>query len=543
MQTVNNIAQWVTIQAQERPHQRALVFPEGRDGAGRRMYTQLTFAQTESMINRMARGFQEVGIEKGERVCVFITPCLEFMPIVFALYKIGAIVVLIDPGMGRDGLLSCVERIAPTVMVGVPKAMIATVVFAKKFHSLRLKITHGGGTWLWGGKRLKDTLSSDDSPVDSPTTLDDEASILFTSGSTGPAKGVRYTHRIFDAQTRAIKEMYGIEAGEIDLPCFPLFGLFTLAQGMTVVIPDMDPTKPAQADPKLLLEAIRDHGCTNAFASPALWKNMVRWCVENNEPLPTLKRVLSAGAPIPPQLHLEFRKLLQDGVEVHTPYGATESLPVATIGSEMILSETAEKTNQGLGTCVGTIAPNMTVQIIEIVDDPIEQWSEATPVSQGTIGEICVQGLVVTTEYKEEPQHTKMAKIHDGEKIWHRMGDVGYLDEQGRLWFCGRKKHRVVCSDGTTLFPVPCEAIFNLHEAVERSALVGVDGQPVIVIERRSDSVLSGETMTEQLLKLASENELTQRIQRVLYHPSFPVDVRHNAKIDRPKLARWAATQ
>ena len=543
MKSVTNISEWVTIQSLERPHQRALVFPEGRDSAGRRMYTQLTFVQTESMINRMARGFQNVGIQKGERVCVFITPCLEFMPIVFALYRIGAIVVLIDPGMGRDGLLSCVERIAPTVMVGVPKAMIATVLFAKKFRSLRLKITHGGGTWLWGGKNLKDVMSDDDAPVESTTTLDDEASILFTSGSTGPAKGVRYTHKIFDAQTRAIKEMYGIEAGEIDLPCFPLFGLFTLAQGMTVVIPDMDPTKPAQADPKLLLEAIRDHGCTNAFASPALWKNMVRWCIENEEPLPTLRRVLSAGAPIPPQLHRDFQKLLQPSVEVHTPYGATESLPVATIGSTMVLEETADKTDQGLGTCVGTIAPNMRIEIIEISDHSIEQWADAKPLAQGEIGEICVQGLVVTTEYKEEPNHTKMAKMYDGEKIWHRMGDVGYIDTEGRLWFCGRKKHRVVCADGETLFPVPCEAIFNLHAAVERSALVSVTGEPVIIIERTSNSTIINADLTSELLQSASQHSLTEKITTVLYHPSFPVDVRHNAKIDRPKLAVWAAKQ
>ena len=465
------------------------------------------------------------------------------MPIVFALYRVGAIVVLIDPGMGRNGLLSCVERIAPTVMVGVPKAMIATFLFAKKFRSLRLKITHGGGTWLWGGRNLKDVMSDDDSLVESTTSLDDEASILFTSGSTGPAKGVRYTHRIFDAQTRAIKEMYGIEAGEIDLPCFPLFGLFTLAQGMTVVIPDMDPTKPAEADPKLLLEAIRDQGCTNAFASPSLWKNMVRWCLANDEALPTLKRVLSAGAPIPPQLHRDFQRLLQPGVEVHTPYGATESLPVATIGSAMVLAETAQKTDEGLGTCVGTIAPNMRVEIIAISDDAIEQWTDAQPLEQGQIGEICVQGLVVTTEYKEEPNHTKLAKMYDGEKIWHRMGDVGYIDIEGRLWFCGRKKHRVVCADGETLFPVPCEAIFNLHEAVERSALVGVNGSPVIIIERAQTYSVSDSDLTVALLNAASKNPLTEKIAMVLYHPSFPVDVRHNAKIDRPKLAVWAAKQ
>ncbi len=542
MESVQNISQWVTHQASERPHQRALVFPEGRDSSGRRMYTQLTFAQTESMINRMARGFQDVGIQKGERVCVFITPCLEFKTIMFALYKIGAIVDLIDHGMGRKGLLSCVERIAPTVMVGVPKAMIATVLFAKKFRSLRLKITLGGSTLLWGGRTLQDVMSKDDTPVEPSTNLDDEASILFTSGSTGPAKGVRYTHRIFDAQTRGIKDMYGFEAGDIDLPCFPLFGLFTLAQGMTVIIPDMDPTKPAQADPRLLLESIRDHGCTNAFASPSLWKKMVLWCVENNESLPTLNRVLSAGAPIPPHLHREFKKILRDGVEVHTPYGATESLPVASIGSEEVLNETAEKTNLGNGTCVGSIAPNMTVRIIQIIDKPISHWDESLILPQGEIGEICVQGLVVTTEYKEEPEHTKNAKIQDENAIWHRMGDVGYLDEQGRLWFCGRKAHRVEL-DGSTLFPVPCEALFNVHNEVERSALVGVGGKPVIIIEKVLGSTVSNEELTEHLLQLAQNNSLTTEIQRVLFHHSFPVDVRHNAKIYRPQLARWAVTQ
>ena len=270
---------------------------------------------------------------------------------------------------------------------------------------------------------------------------------------------------------------------------------------------------------------------------------MVRWCLANDESLPTLKRVLSAGAPIPPQLHRDFQKILQPGVEVHTPYGATESLPVATIGSAMVLAETAQKTDEGLGTCVGIIAPNMRVEIIAISDDVIEQWTDAQLLEQGAIGEICVQGLVVTTEYKEEPNHTKLAKMYDGDKIWHRMGDVGYIDIEGRLWFCGRKKHRVVCSDGETLFPVPCEAIFNLHEAVERSALVGVKGEPVIIIERTPTSSVSDSDLTVALLKAASMNPLTEKITTVLYHPSFPVDVRHNAKIDRPKLAVWAVKQ
>lgn len=536
-----NIAEWITWQAQTRPHQRALVFPESRDDKRRRAYTQLSFQQTESMINRFARGFQEQGIEKGDRVCVFVTLCLEFMPIVFALYKIGAIVVLIDPGMGRKGLLSCVERIAPVAMVAVPKAMIATALFPKKFRSVKLKVTVGGGTWIWGGLTLEEAESKDDSPIEICTELSDEASILFTSGSTGPAKGVRYTHQILHSQTQQIRDVYGIEAGEVDLPCFPLFGLFTLALGLTVIIPEMDPTKPAEADPELLIEAIRDHGCTSSFASPTLWKNFAAYCLERNIKLPSLKRVLSAGAPIPPQLHRDFQQIVNTGVEIFTPYGATESLPVASIGSTEVLEETATLTQDGKGTCVGHPVPNITVRVIEILDDVIEKWDEAMCLEQGAIGEICVKGLVVTTEYKEEPDKTAMAKIYQDGEVWHRMGDVGYFDSKGRLWFCGRKSHRVILTDGTVMFPVPSEAIFNQHDAVARTALVGVNGEPVIIVELKETMTLFQKRELEvELLELAKTKPLTSVIQKVLYHSSFPVDVRHNAKIHRPDLAVWA---
>lgn len=537
----SNIAEWISFQAAQRPYQRALVFPEARDQKRRRCYSQLNFQQTESMINRFARGFQEKGIQKGDRVCVFVTLCLEFMPIVFALYKIGAIVVLIDPGMGRNGLLSCVERIEPVAMVGVPKAMIATTLFPKKFRSVKLKITVGGGSWIWGGFTLQEVESQDDSPIEISTTLDDEASILFTSGSTGPAKGVRYTHRILDSQTRQIRDLYGIEAGEIDFPCFPLFGLFTLAHGLTVVIPEMDPTKPAEADPEILVEAILDQGCTSAFASPALWKNFAKYCLEKNIKLPSIKRILSAGAPIPTQLHHDFQQIVSEGVEIFTPYGATESLPVASIGSIDVLTETAALTNQGAGTCVGFPVPEITVEIIQIADDVIAKWSDELRLKQGEIGEICVKGLVVTTEYKEEPEKTAMAKIYQEGEVWHRMGDVGYFDEKGRLWFCGRKSHRVSLKDGRTLFPVPCEAIFNQHELVARTALVGVEGEAILIVETKGKlSNFQQKELEDELLKLAKQDRLTADIQKVLYHPSFPVDVRHNAKIHRPDLAVWA---
>ena len=531
-----NIASWISEHAKTRPDQTAVLFPL-QPPEKKRKYSSLSFLQTEKLINQYARGLISIGIKKGDRVSLFVPPSLEFMPLTFALYKIGAIVVLIDPGMGKKGLLSSIETIKPTVLVGIGKAMFASVLYRKSFASVKIKVTVGGRRWLWGGHKLADIKSDDDTPLAcAPTTREDEASILFTSGSTGPAKGVRYTHGVFDAQTQHIQRMYGIQPGEIDLPCFPLFGLFSLAMGMTVVIPDMDPTKPALADPELLFQAIQQHKITNAFASPALWKGFAKWCVAQKVTLPTINRVLSAGAPIPPQLHRDFSLILRDGIEVHTPYGATESLPVASIGTTEVLTETAALTLQGKGICVGHLAPNITVRIIKISDDVINLWEESLCLPVGQIGEICVSGPVVTTEYKELPEKTKLAKIYNKDgSLWHRIGDVGYFDSKGRLWFCGRKSHRVQCADGEVMFPVPCEALFNEHPAVNRSALVEVNKEPVLIIEGQP----SDKTTTE-LLEIAQKHTLTNKIKKVLYHQGFPVDLRHNAKIHRLQLGEWA---
>ena len=539
-----NIAAYLEQHAAERPEQRGVVFPEGREPTGDVHWTHLTFAELNQRADEYARGFVAAGVTQGDRVSLLVKPCLEFIPLVFAIFKVGALPVLIDPGMGRKPFLSCIERIAPRVLIAEPVVMGLKSFFGSSFSSVEIPITVGRWTWWWGGTTLDACRVPSDTPFETfPAQRDDEAAILFTSGSTGPAKGVTYTHGIFDAQTRHIQQMYGIEPGEIDLACFPLFGLFSMAMGMTVVIPDMDPTKPAMADPDKLVEAIQTQNCTSAFGSPAIWKNMALRCRETGTTLPSMRRILMAGAPVPVWMHEAFQEILTDGAELHTPYGATESLPVASIGSHEVLEQTQARTRNGGGSCVGRPAPGMDVRIIGISDEPIETWSDDLEVPAGEIGEICVRGEVVTHEYKNEPGHTAAAKIRRGDEIFHRMGDVGTLDDQGRLWFCGRKSHRVKLADGSEMYTVPCEAIFNEHPAVYRTALVGVDGKPVIVVELEPDSRRGEYEITEDLLALGQANPLTSSIDRVLFHTGFPVDVRHNAKIHRGELAEWAKNQ
>ena len=538
---IRNTACFLEDHACSRPFQRAVVFPEGRAAHGRVTYSQLNFQQLDALASTLATGFLELGIKRGDRVSLFVRPSLEFVGMVFAVFKIGAVPVLIDPGMGLKAVLKCLETIKPDALIAEPVVQAMRPIFPKAFSSVQHRVTAGGSTWYWGGVTLDQCKRSGGAAFRAVDVAPDEdAAILFTSGSTGPAKGVTYTHRIFNAQTQHIQEMYGIQPGEIDLPCFPLFGLFSVAMGVTIVVPDMDPTKPAEADPALLVEAILDQGCTAIFGSPALLRPLAAFCVKHEIQLPKVCRVLSAGAPIPPDLHEAFSKILSAGAEIHTPYGATEALPVATIGSSAVLQETAAATRSGRGTCVGRLAPNIELAIIPIEDAPIEDWATVQQLPAGAIGEICVKGPVVTREYKAEPEHTRASKIQDGAGWWHRMGDVGYLDSEGRLWFCGRKAHRVECSDGTVLFPVRCEGVFNAHQDVYRTALVAIDGQPVLIVELRQGLTRRAE-LCDELRELGAEYEETAPIKTFLYHPSFPVDARHNAKIDRPALALWGA--
>ena len=375
---------------------------------------------------------------------------------------------------------------------------------------------------------------------------DEPAAILFTSGSTGVAKGAVYTHGNFAAQVDILKATYGIEPGEIDLCTFPLFALFGPALGMTCIIPDMNPTRPALIDPQKAIAQIRQFGVTNMFGSPAVIRRLAAGT--NHAPLATLRRVISAGAPASASAIEKFVKLLPEAAEVFTPYGATEALPVANIGSREILGETRQLTEQGKGVCVGRPVVGMEVHVIRITDQPIPEWDESLRLPQGEVGEFVVRGPVVTRRYYNRPDATKLAKIRDpgtGD-ILHRMGDVGYLDDRGRLWFCGRKSHRVETPSGT-LFTDMVEPIFNALPGVFRTALVGVMRggvtYPVLCVELEGGQLPRAsdiDNLRDTLAQTASSHAHTRAIETFLFHPGFPVDVRHNSKIFREKLAVWA---
>ena len=539
-----NVASHLKRMAKIDPYKKAVVYPAGRDNHGRVTYSHLTFLRLDRESDCLAHGFEKAGITRGVRTILMVKPGLEFFMIIFALFKTGAVPVVVDPGMGMRRMVDCFKQGRPHAFIGIPAAHMLPTFYPKYFNTVRTWITVGR-RWFLKGVTLDRVREVPWRPYTAPKTGRDEtAAILFTTGSTGPAKGAIYTHGNFDAQLRHIKSHLDISFDEIDLSTFPLFALFWPALGITSVIPDMDPTKPARVNPKKIIEAILNQGVTSMFASPALLNRVGRYGKQKNITLPSLKRVISAGAPVPPSVIEQFASMLCGDAEIHTPYGATEAVPVISISSNEILSETRRLSEQGYGICIGRPINDLDVRIIKISDHPISKWSTDLVVEDTEIGEITVRGNLVTRHYFEDPEADSLSKIKDDSTVWHRMGDLGWMDSKGRIWFCGRKSHRVTTEE-TTLFTIPCEAIFNNHPMVFRSALVGIgpvhQQKPVICIElEHKKNKVKKKKIKKELFELAQENEFTKNIDSILFCKSFPVDIRHNSKIFREKLAIWA---
>ena len=545
-----NIAATLTRTAARYPQAAAVVVPAGRDASGQRKYHEWTFQQLDRESDIIAHGLRGMGVAPGMRIALLVRPGIEFIACTYALFKVGAVVVLIDPGMGGRAVFRCLDQVEPQGFVAVPAVHAIRLLNRGRFRHARLNLTVGR-RWFWCGPTYAHWAEQAWRPLElAETAASDTAAILFTSGSTGPAKGVVYEHGMFAAQVEWLREHYGIEPGEIDLPGFPLFALFNAAMGVTTVIPDMNPSRPARCRPELIVEAIKDRQVTQAFGSPAIWNRVGRYCEQQNLQLPGLKRVLSAGAPVPERVLLRMqRALVGHQAEMYTPYGATEALPVASIAASAILCQTAAQTRAGAGTCVGRVFSHLRLKIIEIDARPIHDAQQFCELPAGEVGEIIVQGDVVTREYFRQPQATALAKIQDGDRFWHRLGDVGYLDSEGRLWFCGRKAHVVETVAGR-MFTECCEPVFNAHPRVFRCALVGVGPRPqqtpVIIIEPEAGRLPRRREIaawTNELQALAAACPATQAIQRFLFRSSLPVDIRHNVKIDRERLAQWAATR
>ncbi|MFM1850653.1 MAG: hypothetical protein RIS54_337 [Verrucomicrobiota bacterium] len=558
-----NIARHLPLMADRQPDQAALKIPRDRTADGRIDYLALSFRELDAEVDAWCARLTAAGLQRGDRTLVMVKQGLPLIAAVFALFKLGAVPVVIDPGMGLKSFLRCVARSRPRALLGIPVAQLLSRLFFRTFASVKVRIPASPSLTArltpLGPASVSNVLRYKPTEV----ATDELAAILFTSGSTGAPKGVCYEHGMFEAQVRLIREHYGITPGEVDLPMLPIFALFNPALGMTTVVPEIDPRRPAHVDPAKIVQAIQQEGVTNSFGSPTLWLKIQRHCLAHNLTLPSLQRVLCAGAPVPAALWDRPERWMPRG-QLHSPYGATESLPVSSIAAPEIDGSSVR------GACVGRPLPEIDVKVIAISDDPIATLAEARELPAGEIGELIVRGPVVTKAYDALSAANALAKILEPKdlnpnteptaaslgfspldprisdapaSVWHRLGDCGYRDADGRLWFCGRKVERVQTASDD-LFTEPCEQVFRAYPLVARCALIGLGEpgaqEPALVVQPIEDKHLDHAALAHELRRLAAAHDHTRGITRFFFHPDFPVDVRHNAKIHRLQLARWA---
>lgn len=506
--------------------------------------TTTTYADLSRRAEAVAVGLREFGVHEGTLCQFMIPPCEDALVTSLALWRVGAIMVGIEPhSHGLRSVGKSIARVGPEVFFGTPEAQAGRTAFGWGRGTV-IKNVVVGPRW-YPGRR---TLASLERPLAGEPTLpdvdlDDPCVIAFTTGSTGSPKPTVMTHRNLTAMIDGVSSQWGLaQHGDvIDMPTFPIFWIIGLFHGGTVVVPPMDFALhgPGSADPAKIVGTIQRHRVASFFGSPAILTNLSRYCDENGIELRSIRRIVAGGAEVYGPLYAAVRKMIPEG-EIYSNYGATEALPVAEIAGATVLGETWQRTESGEGLCVGDPLAHVEVKVIEIVDGPIATMEDVSEVPAGTIGEVIVRSPHISDRYWDAPADMVDNKISDGATRWHRLGDCGWVDDQGRLWVCGRRSHRVVTADAT-YFPLCVEPVFNTHPDVVRTALVGPrhDGvtEAMIVVEVIPGMEHASGRIAGELRDLADAHEATRGLTRFEFVDRLPVDKRHNAKIDRPGLA------
>ncbi|MBY8886107.1 AMP-binding protein [Streptomyces sp. PTM05] len=500
----------------------------------------LSFRQLEERTRRQAVHLAARGVVPGTRCAIFVRDPVNMLTSLYATVRLGAVPVLIDGRLPRATVARALDAAEPAAFIGDPLTLAARIAYGWGRDSVTTRVC---ATRLTDGTRPGGARSDFARDAFVPR-LDHPALIAFTSGSTGPAKGAIYDHRHLSAHIESLRGELGITPGAVTVSAFLPFALFGPLLGLTTVLPDMDFTRPARSNPHRLAEAVRLSGASVLVASPAVLRTLAAAAVSRGgDGLRTLRALYCFGATPPHDVLTTLHRALPDA-RIHSVYGATECLPVSVIDSRELVGPAGTATEQGAGTCLGRPLPSVRVTVVAALEQPVPRWSDDWPVESGSIGEITVSGPNVSPDYVGAPDATARAKVSDGSRRVHRTGDLGRIDAEGRLWFCGRVAHRVSTPSGTTPAE-PVEAALDRVPGVRRTALVGlgVPGAqvPVLCVEPEPGTRRAARhELTMRLLAAASSLPESVWIGPVLFRKRFPTDVRHNSKIDRAALSTWA---
>ena len=531
--------------ARLQPDAPALIAPI-RSG-GRSGWRTASFGKLDALVDRMASGLARAGVAPGQRVIFLARPIIESLAAVYALIRLRAVLVAIDPGMGLRELLRCIGETRADVLIAPPAAHLVRLLARGPFRTVSLFLSDGPK--LWNGGSLAGCLAAGDpGPFKSPPPGRETGYIFFTSGSTGTAKPVSISEANLWRRLRMVAEVCGWSSNTRAVACFPSYAPAVLAVGGCAILPDMDFARPKKASGARIVEAVEAISANVLFASPVVWLNLVRHCERTGARLSTVRDGVTAGAPAPINLHRRLAGFLHAEGTLHTPYGATEALPITSIPSDM-LQASWEETRGGGGVCVGRALPGMRLEVVRVTDEPMPEWSDALRVPPGEVGEIVAGGPTVSPRYVGLPEANALAKIRCGDGRRHRIAraiSAGWTPT-GALWFCRAevRPHRRQQRTGRMLMPVTAEGMLNEHPLVFRAAVVRAGGSGPIVcclemekMERRAPLTPA---MAGELNALLAGTVWEGRIERYIACPALPVDTRHNSKIRRTELSAWAS--
>lgn len=518
----------------------------------------LTWQQLDSAVNRLAAGLHGAGVRAGSRVSLMVPPGVDLTVALYACLRLGAVVVVADAGLGTRGLSRAVKGATPDFLIGIDKALAAARALGWAARRISVRDLPAARRSILGVETSLAALAKAgsrpsagqaDGPASQFPDPDSPAAVLFTSGSTGPAKGVLYTHRQLAAMRDTVAETFGIHPGQRLVAGFAPFALLGPALGTVSVTPAMDVTAPRTLTARALADAAAAVDATVVFASPAALRNVVATSAgltaEGTAALKRVELLLSAGAPVPEPLLAEVQQLLPSA-SLHTPYGMTEALPVTDISLEQIRAAAVDaasgtKPGAGNGVCVGRPVHGARVAVIPLAADGTAPGSTPVP-EAGITGEILVSAPHVKEGY-DRLWLTEEASA--GVAGWHRTGDVGHFDADGRLWVEGRLAH-VVTAPGAVVTPVGAEQAIELLDGIRMAAIVGVGPagtQAVTAVVETVPPVRKAGPAGMELARKVREATHTAGVSvaAVLVVPALPTDIRHNAKIDRTRLSRWAS--
>lgn len=528
-------------QARTRPDAMAIVDLRG----GRRV----AFAQLAREVDEAAAWLENCGVGKGKAVLVFVPMSAELYVALLAMFRLGAVALFLDPSAGRGHIELCCARWAPDALLAIPRAHVLRIT-SSALRRIPLKMVVGG--WAPGAKRwlraktpalprreetattpsAAGTMTAPRNGAKRGVAPDDPALVTFTSGSTGVPKAAVRTHGFLVAQHRVLAPSIGLVAGEVDLATLPIFTLANLASGVTTVIPDVDLRTPGAVDAGRLFEAIERERVTRIAASPAFFECLIAEGAVAGRTLPTLTKLHTGGAPVFPR-QLDALRRLAPNASVVAVYGSTEAEPIAHLDAADITPEDRVAMQGGRGLLAGAPVPEVALRVVR------DRWGqprgkldadafERETLPPGEIGEIVVTGEHVLRGYLGGIGDEE-TKFHVDGRGWHRTGDAGMLDAQGRLWLLGRCAAKIEDAHGR-LYPFAVECVAMTFPEVRRAAVIAQGGERWLVVEAHG----AGHELEARLRQAAAWAHLA----RVRYLDRMPVDKRHNAKIDYPALRR-----